>query len=135
MGSPMSRWTLHVIRNDTDHANAVEVAEELAFKDRLSPVERSYLDVLWVLIEKYESERHEIDVSALDPLEIVQYLAEQSGMTASDLGRLLGNRALGSKIMRGERELSKDNIRVLADHFNVEPGIFLKTSKRTPVEA
>jgi hypothetical protein len=28
-------------------------------------------------------------------------------------------------IVNGERELSKENIRVLAAHFKIEPGIFL----------
>jgi hypothetical protein len=41
------------------------------------------------------------------------------------LGALLGNRSLGSKILRGERELSKTHLRILADRFKVEAGLFL----------
>jgi hypothetical protein len=40
-------------------------------------------------------------------------------MTDSDLGRLLGDRVLGSKILRGERTLSKDHIRKLRERFKV----------------
>jgi antitoxin component HigA of HigAB toxin-antitoxin module len=47
------------------------------------------------------------------------------GMTASDLGRLLGNRALGAAILSGRRSLSKAHIKKLAGHFKVEPGLLL----------
>jgi len=40
-------------------------------------------------------------------------------MNASDLGRLLGDRAIGAKVMSGSRELSKSHIKVLADRFAV----------------
>lgn len=46
-------------------------------------------------------------------------------MTASDLGNLLGSRSLGSKILRGERELSKTHLRMLAERFKVDAGLFL----------
>jgi antitoxin component HigA of HigAB toxin-antitoxin module len=50
---------------------------------------------------------------------------EQNDMTASDLGKLLGNRSLGSKILRGERELSKQHFRILTERFKVDAGLFL----------
>jgi antitoxin component HigA of HigAB toxin-antitoxin module len=46
-------------------------------------------------------------------------------MTASDLGRLLGNRTLGAAILAGRRALSKTHIKKPAEHFGVEPGLFL----------
>ncbi len=51
-------------------------------------------------------------------------------MSASDLGRLLGARPLGSAILRRERQLSKANILKLADHFRVDPGLFLGSGHR-----
>ncbi len=44
---------------------------------------------------------------------------------ASDLGRLLGNRSLGSLLLTGRRELSKAHVRLLAEHFKVDAGYFL----------
>jgi antitoxin component HigA of HigAB toxin-antitoxin module len=51
-------------------------------------------------------------------------MLNEQDMGASDLGRLLGNRPLGSAILRGERELSKAHIRILADHFKVSTDLF-----------
>jgi antitoxin component HigA of HigAB toxin-antitoxin module len=49
-------------------------------------------------------------------------------MNASDLSRLLGEPALGSKILNGNRELSKAHIRTLADRFKVRADLFLRFS-------
>lgn len=46
-------------------------------------------------------------------------------MNASDLGKLLGDRSLGSRILNGQRGLSKNHIRILAGHFSVSPALFL----------
>jgi len=49
------------------------------------------------------------------------FLVEQRQINASDLGCLLENRELGSKLLRQERQLSKTIIARLADHFHVSP--------------
>jgi antitoxin component HigA of HigAB toxin-antitoxin module len=49
----------------------------------------------------------------------------ESGMRSANLGRLLGNRALASLILNGHRQLGKARIRILSEHFKVEPGLFL----------
>jgi antitoxin component HigA of HigAB toxin-antitoxin module len=51
---------------------------------------------------------------------------ERSGMSSSGLGRLLGDRALGSRILRGERKLSKEHIRRLCDRFHVSADLFFR---------
>jgi antitoxin component HigA of HigAB toxin-antitoxin module len=60
-----------------------------------------------------------------DPLAMLEYLMNESGMSQADLGRLLGNRALASLILNGHRSLSKSHIRKLAGHFKVSPALFL----------
>ncbi len=57
--------------------------------------------------------------------ERIAHMIELAEMTASDLGDLLGNRSLGSKLVRGEREPSKTHIRILAERFKVSPAFFL----------
>jgi HTH-type transcriptional regulator/antitoxin HigA len=52
-------------------------------------------------------------------------LMEMSGMSESDLGRLLGERSLGNAVLSGRRSLSKSHIRALADHFKVSADLFL----------
>lgn len=82
-------------------------------------------EVLTLLVTDYERRRFGEISRRSTPLERLRYLVEESGLSASDLGRLLGDRALGSRLLSGQRELSKAHIRRLAEHFRLEPGYFI----------
>ena len=112
------------IRDETDYDNAIEVLDALVGHD-LNDDQLDYVVVMTTLVGEYEDEHHAIDTSDISGLDSLKYLMEQNGMTASDLGELLGNRSLGSKILRGERELSKNHLRILSKRFKVDAGLFL----------
>jgi HTH-type transcriptional regulator/antitoxin HigA len=112
------------IHSETDYDNAIEMLDSLVGFD-LNPDQEDYLIVLTTLVGEYEDEHYAIDSSDATGLPALKYLLEQNNMTASDLGLLLGNRSLGSKILRGERQLSKTHIRKLAERFKVDAGLFL----------
>src|SRR5882724_1616100 len=119
-------FPLRPIADRVDLDNAQEVADALAVLDRRTSDQDDYLETLSVLIEKYEDERSPISTARLNPIATLKYLMRGRGMTASDLGRLLGNRSLGPKVLNGQRQLSKANILALSKHFGVGPGVFLK---------
>jgi HTH-type transcriptional regulator/antitoxin HigA len=77
-------------------------------------------------VEVYDREHLDEDSDQCDPLTMLKYLMQESGMTQGDLGRLLGNRALASLVLNGRRQLSKSHIRKLAGHFKVSPSLFLQ---------
>jgi HTH-type transcriptional regulator/antitoxin HigA len=83
------------------------------------------LDTVTILVERYEEETEGAVPQGMDRLAVLRYLMEDRGMSASDLGRLLGDRSLGSKILSGDRALSKSHIKILAQHFNVGPAVLL----------
>ena len=112
------------IHDEVDLANASEMIERLAGFD-LNGDQEDYLDALSVFVEAYEAERFPMEDTRMEPLEALKALLAEHGMTASDLGRLLGNRTLGAAILAGRRSLSKAHIKKLAAHFKVEPGLFL----------
>jgi HTH-type transcriptional regulator/antitoxin HigA len=87
--------------------------------------QEDYLEAISTFVEAYERSRFPIDDSRISPLEVLKFLLAENDMTASDLGRLLGNRTLGPAILTGRRGLSKAHIRKLAERFGVEPGLFL----------
>ena len=101
-------------------------------EDRLTRAQADYLSVLTDLYEAaerrlYAAELAELDESlaAIDAVDSLRHLLEQNEMSGSDLGRLLGNRQLGNAILRRERQLSKEHIRVLASHFRVSADLLL----------
>lgn len=115
----------HVIRDEADYENVIEFMDKLLARPKLTKGQSDFFETWSLLIAAYENERHPVDAPDLRGVEALKYLLEQNEMTASDLGNLLGNRSLGSKILRGERELSKTHLRIVAERFKVDAGIFL----------
>jgi HTH-type transcriptional regulator / antitoxin HigA len=113
------------ILDEADYDNANEIAGRLAVLERRTRGQDQYLETLSLLIEDYDEAHHAIDTSHIGPIEALKYLLERNGMNASDLGRLLGNRAAGAKILNGTRALSKGHIRKLCEHFQVSADLFI----------
>lgn len=112
------------IHDDAQYRDVLETIDAVLARPKLTKGQTEYVETWAVLVEDYEREHHAITDDAT-PVEALQYLLDEAGMNASDLGRLLGTRTLGSAILNGRRELSKAHIRTLAEHFKVEPGLFL----------
>jgi HTH-type transcriptional regulator/antitoxin HigA len=116
-------FPLRPLHDEVDYDNALEVAQALVGSVNLSKDQADYLDVLTDIIQKYETRRHAVGGRGT-PLNTLKRMLKEQGMRGSDLGRLLGNRPLGGAILRGERQLSKAHIRILAEHFKVSTDLF-----------
>jgi len=128
----VKRFPLVPIRSAAHFRDAARVLDELSVidEDRLTRGQADYLSVLTDLVEKYEDHQDPVHGNFADGIEALEYLLDQHGMTASDLGRLLGNRQLGSAIVRRQRQLSKEHVLKLADHFKVAADLFLRPSSK-----
>jgi HTH-type transcriptional regulator/antitoxin HigA len=113
------------IHDEVGYANTLEMIDRLTAVAKPTLGQAEYLDTLTILFEAYENEHERIETDGLSPLEVLQFLLESNDMNGSDLGRLLGNRELGPKILNGSRQLSKAHIRRLAERFKVGAGLFL----------
>jgi len=111
------------IHDSVDYANTMEIVMAMA-GHQLSRDQDDYLTILSEMILHYDRE-HEPARKRGTPHQRLQYLVKEAGMSASDLGRLLGNRGMGSVYLTGKRGLSKANIRKLAEHFKVRADYFL----------
>lgn len=112
------------IRDGVDYRNAQEWIDRLTGLPSLTLGQDEYLDTLATLFHAYEEQHHSLITADLGPVDTLKFLMAENGMTASDLGRLLCDRAGSAKILNGKRDLSKDQIRLLAEHFKVSPGLF-----------
>ena len=114
---------LRPIKAETHYEKVLHEIETLVMRDDLSEDELDYLDLLSSLVEDFEAKHHRIEAN-FSPVENLKYLLDENGMTASDLGRLLGQRQLGAKILSGQRGLSKAHISALCVRFKVNPSLF-----------
>lgn len=112
------------IRDEADLENATEAIDALAGFE-LTDDQADYLDLLSDLVEKYEREHRPFKVRKLTPAEVVHSLMTEHRMTAARLGELLGDRSLASKVLSGQRELSKQHIRTLAEHFRISADLLI----------
>ena len=117
-------FPLRPLHDKADLDNATEITDAMAGND-LNHDQGDYFAVLATLIDEYERAHVPQPRRNHDPVGNLTFLMEQHQMNASDLGRLLGQRELGSKLLREERQLSKTMIAKLADHFHVSPAYFL----------
>lgn len=112
------------LHDEVDYRKSLAVLDALAGFE-LNADQEDYFDAIATFVEKYELQRHALDGEKMTPVEMIRSLLKERGMSASDLGRLLGDRSLGHRVLTGERELSKAHIRVLADHFSLDPAVLL----------
>jgi len=112
------------IHDAVDLANTMELIDALA-GHALTDDQDDYLETLAELVNAYDEASNPLAADDSTPRDVLEFLLEQHAMNASDLGTLLGDRALGSKILRGQREISKAHARILAARFKVNPGVFI----------
>lgn len=113
------------IRDKVDLENVTGMTDAMAGQN-LTPDQEDYFDLLCRLVQDYETEHVGVPAPRVTGLEALRHLLEEHKMGGADLSRLLGvHRTLGSMILRGERKLTVEHVRVLCAHFNVSANLFL----------
>ncbi len=112
------------LHDEVDYRNALVMLDAMAGFE-MNADQEDYFEAVSTFVEKYESEHHAVLDAEMTPVELLRSLMDEHDMSESDLGRLLGDRSLGHRILTGERELSKKHIRILAEHFRLNPAALL----------
>jgi HTH-type transcriptional regulator / antitoxin HigA len=120
----ISLFSLRPLQSKADLRRATAITDALAGHP-LNPDQDDYFSVLATLINQFELTHLPQPRRHHDPVGNLVYLLEEHRLSASDLGRILGHRELGPKILLGHRELSKSHILKLAAHFKVTPALFI----------
>ena len=107
---------LKPIKNKTQLNRALKRVDELWGAKR-NTVKGDELDVLMMLVEKYEEEHYPIPPS--DPVEAIKFLMEQKALTRKDLEPYLGTRARVSEVLNKKRNLTLPMIKRLHEGLNI----------------
>ncbi len=107
---------LKPINNKTELKKALIRIDEL-WGAKQNTVKGDELDVLMLLVEKYEEEHYPIPPS--DPIEAIKFLMEQKALTRKDLEPYLGSRARVSEVLNKKRNLTLPMIKRLHDGLNI----------------
>ena len=114
------------IMREVQYERTLELIDRLMACTKLTKGQSLYLETLVQLVEAYEASHHEINTSDLTAIDMLKHLMQEQEMNASDLARLLGvHPSMGSKILKGERSLTVEHVKTLAQHFCVRAELFL----------
>ena len=104
------------IRNDADLRAALARLDKLWGAAQNTP-EGDELDVLALLVEKFEDEHYPIGPS--DPVEAIKFRMEQQGLTPRDLEAFIGSSGRVSEVLNRKRRLSLRMVKRLHDGLNI----------------
>jgi HTH-type transcriptional regulator/antitoxin HigA len=131
----MAELKYKVIKNKTQYKEYCKKLEDLVFAGSKDNPTKDEIDLLTVLIEKWDAEHNTFD--ELDPIQLLHSFMEDHKLKSKDLVEILGIRkGYVSEILHYKKSLSKDVIRKLAEHFKVTQEAFNRPYKLvTPVNA
>lgn len=112
------------VRNKKDYAQARATIDTLL--DEIGDNENhplaDVLDYLANQVKAYEDENFQIPVA--EPREVLRFLMEQHGLKQEDLNDCAPQSRI-SDILRGNRSISKETAKALAQRFHVRADVFL----------
>ena len=111
-----------VIASDAQNERYISALLELERRDRLTPAEKNFAELLTMLIEAYEEKRY--PVRSASPVDVLRELMAANDLRQKDLAPLLGSESVVSEILSGKRELNKRHIQKLSQRFSVSPEVF-----------
>ena len=115
-----------VIKSKGQYKDYTNILEELVSADLKSKEMKDEIELLTVLIEKWDIENGTFD--DVDPITLLQSLMEERNLKAKDLVEILGvSKGLVSDILNYKKGLSKEIIRTLSTYFKISQEAFNKS--------
>ena len=113
---------MKIIKTEEDYDLALARLDEL-FDAKPGTPEGDELEVLSLLMEKYEKENHAIDLPS--PIEAIKFRMEQAGLRQADLIPYIGSSAKVSEVLSEKRPLTISMMKALHRDFGIPAEVFL----------
>lgn len=107
---------LRPIKNDRELNRALKRIDEL-WGEKPGTRKGDELDILMLLVEKYEDEQFAIPAS--DPIEAIKFLMEQNSLTRKDLEPYIGASGRVSEVLNKKRSLTLTMIKRLHEGLKI----------------
>ncbi|MFZ5587884.1 MAG: ImmA/IrrE family metallo-endopeptidase [Thermodesulfobacteriota bacterium] len=122
---------IKAIKSAEDHQQALARIEALMARPG-SPEVDDEIEVLGILVEKYEEEHFPIEQPT--PVEAIKFRMEQMGLRQIDLVPYLGSRSKVSEVLSGKRSLTLKMIRALSDKLDIPAEILMQDRQTLMLE-
>jgi HTH-type transcriptional regulator / antitoxin HigA len=122
-----------VIKNKKQYKEYANILEELAFSGKKDKNIKEEIDLLTVLIEKWDEEHNTFN--EIGPVKLLHSLMQEHNMKAKDLVQLLEvSKGYVSDILNYKKGFSKDVIRKLSERFKIKQEAFNRPYKLSAAE-
>jgi HTH-type transcriptional regulator/antitoxin HigA len=111
-----------LIHSDEELAEYTRTVFELTAKSDPMPEEEEAIELLTLLIERYEAEHY--PTPEADPTDVLRFLLDQNGLSQRSIAPELGSESTVSLVLAGKRRLNRDHIARLSQRFHVSPSVF-----------
>ncbi len=111
------------IKTKKDYQKALERLDLIFDSPKGSP-EGDELEVLGILIEKFEDEH--FPVGFPDPIEAIKFRMEQMGYNQTDLAKVVGLKSRASEILNKKRKLTLEMIRVIHESLKIPTEVLIQ---------
>lgn len=118
------------LRSEEEYRTARQRIDALLDKNRLSRDEQDYLEMLAVVVEKYEAALENEDEYELRGLALIRALLEEYGLRQKDLVDIFKTESIASAVLNGRRALTVEHIDKLARRFNLPHMLFFDTERQ-----
>lgn len=125
----MSAILVNPIYTEDDHEAALREIERLWNAEAGTP-DGERLDVLFTLVEAYE-QKH-FPILPPDPIDMIEFVMDQRGLTPKDLIPFLGSRSKVSEILNRRRPLTLEMIRKLQVGLGIRADILVQPYEVKP---
>lgn len=113
----------HVIHNDVELHAYTEALFRLTALESPSSSEEEAIELLTLLIERYEEQRYPVPAS--DPVSVVRFLLEHGNLTQRSLIPEFGSESAVSMFLSGQRSLTLEQVQKLCARFKLRADVFL----------
>jgi HTH-type transcriptional regulator / antitoxin HigA len=112
-----------VIHSEEELGEYTNALFQLTALENPSSDELEAIELLTLLIERYEQEHYSIPVA--HPVSVVRFLIEQQDLTQRDLIPEFGSESAVSMFMTGQRKITLDQVRKLSSRFKLPADVFM----------
>jgi len=118
-------------RSEEELAEYTRTLFSLTSKAKPSAAEQEAIDLLTLLVERYETLRYPLPEGR--SFEVLRLLMERNGVSEGKITPELGFQASASLILLGKRQLNRGHIARLSRRFHVSPAVFFDEDSSIPL--
>ena len=110
------------ITSEAQNEHYTNVLHGLVMRGHLNRAEERYVELLVLLIEKYEDENYPIPDAS--PVDVIKELMAANDLRQKDLASTFGTESMVSMVLSGQRPLTMEHVEALSNRFHLSPVAF-----------